>query len=456
MASYSFEPQYYYGEEQAFYLLDNGASNYIFGRQPMTSSRAWQRHGCYALGSAQYYNFPLDKALTGCQDDWNSLDHFDPTAPPRRLISRFNHLRSIYPALQDGFNLVQWGNKTYFIGLPGSNGTLTEIGLWYVSRAALPSVQNFTGDYAGQVFLLYTNENTTVDYTFDCKQDGWITSPYISGTTLRNLFAPFETYALQDSQSPYYNDSNPPYRGCLSSITMNPFSFKALVPQEMWVGPRPMMTRFSPGHDARIATAQGAGNNSNVDIAFEFNVEMSCDGVTSALSFNVSSSRGNMVPQIKDGSIGCDFIDGTNSTYLEGDVTSLWRWSATLSNVPDGIIELTLTRPPNIDGSDTTNAVDRLLIRKGSPQNVIVFPASDYDTQGSFQLQDGSSYIFNHLAKGANSFRYSWNFGQNYTAWMPYEDVTSIPRDVFDDCQECFWDGHHIIVQCALRGTAVV
>jgi alpha-1,3-glucan synthase len=44
----------------------------------MASNQAWQRHGCYKLGSEQYFNMPLEKSLLGCVDDWNSLDHFDP------------------------------------------------------------------------------------------------------------------------------------------------------------------------------------------------------------------------------------------------------------------------------------------------------------------------------------------------------------------------------------------
>jgi alpha-1,3-glucan synthase len=412
----------------------------------MTSSRAWQRHGCYVLGSAQYFNFPLEKALDGCHDEWNSLDHFDPTAPPRRLISRFNHLRSIYPALQDGFNLVQWGNKTHFIELPGSNHSLTELGLWYVSRAALPSVQNFTGTHADQVYLLYTNENRTVDYTFDCMDNGWITSPYVSGTTIRNLFAPYETYTLQDSRSSYFNDSNAPYRGCLPSVTLEPYSFKVLVPEEMWVGPRPMLTAFTPGHDARILSTD-APNDTEIAISLEFNVEMSCDGVTAALSLKASSSGSDLSPRVRDGSIVCQTVNVDNSTYLPGDVTSAWRWSATLSDVPDGIIELTLTNAPSVDGSDTTHAVDHLLMRKGTRQNVIVFPESDYDTEGALTVQ-GDSYAFHHNAKGADLFRYSWNFGKNYTSWTPYEDTTTIPKSIFDQCQECFWEGQHIIVQC--------
>src|SRR5258708_12847628 len=106
----------------------------------------------------------VQKAVLGCEDDWNSLDHFDPSAPPRRLMSRFNQLRTLYPSLQDGFNLVQWGNKTYHIQLPGSNQTTTEMGLWYVSRSALPAVQNFTRPMSEQVWLMYTNKTKTVQY----------------------------------------------------------------------------------------------------------------------------------------------------------------------------------------------------------------------------------------------------------------------------------------------------
>jgi glycosidase len=40
-------PLLLWGEEQAFYVLDNTANNYIFGRQAMSSATAWQTHGCY-------------------------------------------------------------------------------------------------------------------------------------------------------------------------------------------------------------------------------------------------------------------------------------------------------------------------------------------------------------------------------------------------------------------------
>ena len=70
-----------WGEEQAFHLFDNTASNYLYGRQAMTSAQAWQDHGCYKLNSTQYLNFGeiLDRGKDACSDDWNSLDHRDPT-----------------------------------------------------------------------------------------------------------------------------------------------------------------------------------------------------------------------------------------------------------------------------------------------------------------------------------------------------------------------------------------
>lgn len=207
-----------------------------------------------------------------------------------------------------------------------------------------------------------------------------------------------------------------------------------------------MLTHFTPGHDARILTT-GASNDTTINIALEFNMEMSCDGVTAALSLNASSSGSDLFPRVRDGSVGCTAVDGYNTTYLSGDVSSMWQWSAVLDDVPDGIIELTLTHPPNNDSSDNTHATDHLFFRKGTSKNVMVFPDADYDTDGSFTFESGH-YVFRHQAKGADLFRYSWNFGKNHSQWMPYEDTTSIPSGVFDDCKECFWDGQHIIVEC--------
>lgn len=87
------------------------------------------------------------------------------------------------------------------------------------------------------------------------------------------------------------------------------------------------------------------------------------------------------------------------------------------------------------------------MLRKGSSKNVMVFPESDQDS-GSMSA-DGDSYKFTHLAYGADKFRYSWNFGTNWTKWANWEDETSIPKSLFKD-KANFWDGDHVIMQCKL------
>ncbi|THH17817.1 hypothetical protein EW146_g3074 [Bondarzewia mesenterica] len=435
-------PLLYYGEEQNFYLYDTGAANYLYGRQAMFSNKAWQRHGCYRLGSEQYFNMPLERALVGCMDDWNSLDHFDPTADSRRMIAHFMYLRSVYDALQDGFNLVQRGNWTYLIQRPGSNGTATEMGLWSVSRSGISSsqTQNLTGNHTDQVWLLYTNENSTKTYTYDCTTDLWISSPYQSGVIVRNLFAPFESYTLQTSLSSYFNDSKAPYYGCLDSVTMDPYGFKVLVPADEWVGPRPALTTFLPGHDARI---DSSANSSTVTVRFEFNMAMDCNSVTNSLSLNMSSSGKGSTPTFSQSAVTCGNVTNPASTVLPGDMTSAWYWSVELQNIPDGILALTLSNAKSSDGT-STQAVDTLLLRKGASDNVMVFPDSDYDSS-SFGFSNGQ-YTFTHKALGADKFRYSWNYAVNWTEWKSWEDTTTIDQSVFADASN-FWTGQHIMVQ---------
>ncbi|KAF8274895.1 modular protein with glycoside hydrolase family 13 and glycosyltransferase family 5 domains [Lactarius quietus] len=436
-------PLFFYGEEQNFYLYDTSASNYLYGRQAMFSNRAWQRHGCYHLGSDQYFNIPLQKALLGCMDDWNSLDHFDPTTDSRRVFSHFLYLRSVYNSLQDGFNLVQRGNWTYYNQLPGSNGTGTEMGLWSLSRSGISGVQQLTGNNTDQVWLLLTNGNTSQTYQYDCSSPQWMSSPYISGTTVRNLVSPFESYTLEDSLSSYYNNGTAPYQGCLSNVTMDPYGYKVLVPASEWVSPRPALTKFSPGHDARI-TSDPSGANNTVTITFEFNTIMSCTGVTNALTLNMSSSGHGGNPTFDPSSVTCGPVQNPDPPKLPGDMSSAWSWSVTLNNVPDGVLALTLDHAVANDTVTTTGSKDTLLIRKGTPYNVMVFPATDYNSS-AFGFSNGQ-YTFTHSAFGADSFRYSVNFGLNWTRWSAWEDTTFIDASVFEG-SEYFWQGQHIMVQ---------
>jgi alpha-1,3-glucan synthase len=332
----------------------------------MTSNRAWQRHGCYQLGSQQYFNMPLEKSLLGCQDDWNSLDHFDPTASTRLMFTQFNRLRTLYGSLQDGLNLVQRGNWTYFIQRPGSNGTQTEMGLWSVSRSAIGGYQTVGGAVTDQVWMLFTNENTTQTYTFNCTGALWISSPYVSGTTLRNLLPPYENYTLMDSLSSFNNDSKPPYFGCLPTVTMSSYGFKALVPVAEWMQPQPFITQFTPGHDYRLLSGPG-GANATVDIAFEFNVAMNCDAVTSSVSLNMSSSGQNVTPTIAN--VQCNTI--SSSANASSILASTWSWSGTLTNLPDGVLTITVNNPLSASGNGT--GVCRIFTRVNCAIDICVY-----------------------------------------------------------------------------------
>ncbi|EIW51684.1 glycoside hydrolase family 13 and glycosyltransferase family 5 domain-containing protein [Trametes versicolor FP-101664 SS1] len=431
-------PLYFYGEEQNFYLFDTGASNYLYGRQAMISNKAWQRHGCYSLGSDQYFNMPMGKALLGCHDDWNSLDHFDPTTDSRRIFSQFLSLRTQFSSLQDGFNLVQRGNWTYYIARPGSNNTLTEMGLWSASRAPISGVQVLPGN-SDQVWLLYTNENQTKTWSYDCKGSLWISSPYQSGTQVRNLFYPYENYTLSDSGSSYFNDGKAPWYGCLDSFTMDPLGFKALVPSDQWVAPPPMLTRFLPGHDARIPVTKDQTNATTLDITLEYNTPMLCDSITKAITFTMVG--GGSAPTLSNAK--CSALTNVPAPRIPGVSVSQYQWTATLQDFPDGILQMTITNAQTQAGV-STNVTDHLLLRKGLADNVMVFPESDYDA--SALSVSGDTYTFTHKALGADKFRYSANFGKNWTTWQDYEATTTLDTSLFKDSGN-FWTGDHVMVQ---------
>ncbi|KAI5452972.1 hypothetical protein NCC49_006506 [Naganishia albida] len=435
-------PLYYYGEEQAMYLFDNGAANYLYGRQPMVSTKAWQKHGCYKLGSTQYYNMPYDRAVTGCDDDWNSLDHFDPTAETRRLIKHMNELRNTYPALLNGLNLVQWGNWTHRIQLPGSNQTQTEIGLWTVGRGPLSTQSNeteFTGFRGDTVWMLYTNENKTIDYKFDCSGNGWISTPYIGGTTIKNLFFPYETVTLQNSLEPYYKDDQPIYRGCLPEVTMPAYGFKAYVPEAAWAPAVPTMTKFLPGHDFRLPSD---GNN-EIAITFEYDTEMNCESLTSHLT--VRHSLGNSTLQPSFGTANCALLTQSADSELLMVANSTWAYSVTLNNAPDGVYEFIVSAGVTAqNGNLTTNANDYLLIRKGGSDNVMVDQDAGSYSSTLLTQSDGKLYI-NHNAPGADKFRYTVDWGTYWSDWADYETTTEVT--MVADKKSKFWDGEHVEVQ---------
>jgi alpha-1,3-glucan synthase len=173
---------------------------------------------------------------------------------------------------------------------------------------------------------------------------------------VQNLFPPYEQYSFEASLSSFNNDSKAPFFGCLASVTMDPFGFKVLVPVEQWVAQRPQITKFRPGHDARILVSPDQDNATSIDVVLEFNVPMDCDGVTSSVSVNVSSSgRTAAGGQVEVTNAQCGSVTSPEGPSMIGADVSAWSWNATLVNVPDGVVTLTVSNAPSAGGNTTTN-----------------------------------------------------------------------------------------------------
>jgi alpha-1,3-glucan synthase len=59
---------------------------------------------------------------------------------------------------------------------------------------------------------------------------------------------------------------------------------------------------------------------------------------------------------------------------------------------------------------------------------------------------DDWTCIINHVAPGADRLRFSFNYGQSWSAWQDYEINTSLNRNDINATSP-FWEGIHCIVQ---------
>ena len=445
-------PLLLWGEEQAFYILDNTASNYIFGRQPISAASAWQTHGCYSLNSTQYFEMPWGAARDGCNDDTVSYDHRDPSAPVRNIIRRIFRLRDAFPVLNDGFFLQQLSNQTENVVYPGSSGVITETGMWSVMRSTFSGQSLSDSGSDTPVWLVYSNANRTMDYKFNCKNNDTalnitaLIAPYDEGTTVKNLFYPYDEHTLESSQLSLGIDGSTKRSGCLGSLTMQAYDFKAYVPVDDWISPEPMITKFSPGHDARIVSKVASDKTEKVDVELQFSTEMDCDSVTNSITFN-STTDSSVKPSVDRSSVKCEKISPANGT-LVGQIQSSWSWTATLANVANGVHGLTVRNASTANGQGYTDANDRFLFRIGQSNNPVVFPRSANYSSTLLRQKNNDALELKHSAAGADMFRYSTNFGSSFSDWMPYQGgIHSIKKQSWSGTSLQAWKGEHVRVE---------
>ncbi|EPY51942.1 alpha-1,3-glucan synthase Mok11 [Schizosaccharomyces cryophilus OY26] len=441
-------PLIYYGDEQGLYVLDNRADNYLYSRQPMCSSVAWYIHGCYTGSSSTYQAIDLTPARHGCFDAWNTLDHFDVAKVERQVFIEFQDIRRRYPALVDGWKSEKLGNWTYDEYMPNSGANPTTVGIFSVVRGSLLPIQDLKTEYSSSsshgisvtdVWMLFTNHNHSVELNLDCKSELANIAPFETGTTIKNLVFPYDEYVLQES-STTVGPSSDSFAGCLPKISLDAYGFKLFVPIDEYIPRRPIITKFSPKHDSRIVNTHG-----RVNVIVEFSEKMSCESVTESI-YVTSRSRHHVPAEFDYGSIACEEIISEDQLRFTGQPDSRFRWSAVLSNLQDGIHQITISNVTTSDGSAFTDSVDHFLLRIGSLNNPLIFPTANY----SFDLLklEGDSLLLNHSADGADLFRYSLDFGSSWSSWLEYNGTfTRCSLTNWSGPNRQKWTGHHVMVQ---------
>jgi alpha-1,3-glucan synthase len=425
----------------------------------MSSSSAWQLHGCYNLGADVYVDMPFESSADACHDDSVSLDHRDPAKPMRNVLKRMFELRLQYPVLNDGFNLTTLSKQIYNIYLPGSKGIPSPHGLWSVYRGRSENVQDFAGIGEGNqgVWLLYSNENRSVTFEFDCSSTNTslsLISAFDTNTTVKNLFYPYEEFNLEDSAISYGIEGSKELNGCLPRLEMAAWGYKALVPKSSWQRPRPTITRTVPSHDSRIKSTVAYEEKETVSIEIRYSSEMDCDVVRDSISIDSSTQSGFQASLIKS-SVQCVRADADPPRYV-AEVPTAWIFRAKLENVYNGVHVVTTRNASTEDGKLFTNANDRFMFRIGQPDNPMVFlKAANYSSSLLNKDHDTGELFIAPRAPGADKLRYSRNWGSSYSDWIDYTgDHVVLENQPWSGAQHQAWDGEHVIVNYWSKKTA--
>lgn len=351
--------------------------------------------------------------------------------------------------LNDGYWLETLSNQTEDIYLPGSDGIASPTGMWSVYRSELDGVQDLSsagGQGSQGVWLLYSNVNTTRNFAFDCQDETLaLVSPFSAGTTVKNLFYPYDEHVLENSTVALNNDDDTGFSGCLSNLTLDLYAYKAYVPVDKFAEPAPTLTKLSPSHDERVASSVELGAQQSLPVEIYFSKNMSCSSVAASLSVNSTTQDGS-TPSLSNTS--CAALETAGETVYAGQPASQWVFTATLENVSHGIHTLVMTNASAEDGT-YTNATDRFFFRIGASDNPVVFPQTgNYSTALLQRDQSTQEVYLAQRAAGADKFRYSRNWGSNWSSWADYTgaNVTLDDQDWSGTASQA-WSGEHVVVQ---------
>ncbi|RDW76848.1 uncharacterized protein DSM5745_06840 [Aspergillus mulundensis] len=438
-------PLILWGEEQAMYVFDATASNYMFGRQPLTAQTAWWTNGCFNLNTSKFYDFPVEKGRHGCEDISITYDQRNPAHPLRNIMKRMFEIRDRYPVARDGVYLQTIAQLTEDVYLPGSSTTPTVTGLWSVLRSYFDGVQkqaNGTGADE-KLWLVYQNGNATTKYgDGKCSnKTAALLSPFESGTKLRNLFYPYDNLTVADGPDDDY--------GCVKEMELLPWEYRAYVRASDFVDPGPTVTEFVPGHDARIFSDSDDGESVTVQLGYS--TVMTCDDITEAIVLDSKTEKGVNATLDTD-SVNCTSITArTTDNGFVGEIPTVWTWSAKLNNLHHGIHQLTVKNVTS-PSHGHTNSTDKFLLRVGTHENPLINTFANYSS--TLVHQSGDDYHVQHKAAGADQFRYSSDFGRSWSNWETYSGGnTTVQINTTATEGLGSWDGTHIRVQYFSRLT---
>jgi len=158
-------------------------------------------------------------------------------------------------------------------------------------------------------------------------------------------------------------DNSTKNNGCLNSILMSPWGYKAYVPIGKWLEPSPMITKFSPGHDYRILSDTSSNEQDTVPIELHFSQEMNCNNVQNLITINSTTADG-LKPSLDSASVKCkttfdsEAIVSRYTGPITGQIPSKWVFKANLVNVSDGVHSITVSNVTNQAGNASTNVSD--------------------------------------------------------------------------------------------------